>query len=207
MGIEREFKFILRNLTEDMLLKSLADKGYTRHVIQQGYLGKRSRIRLMTTTHKSGDVVETPIVNKFFTYKKPIKGKHGVLEFEYNMDDDDFHAGWKVCTKKLTKVRYVIQEDDNQKWELDFFYKEDLSENFVVDTSSVFAYLVMAECEVYNDLTYPHMFPDLIRSHCVYAVKPEDKRFINSRLSDLKYVKGLLEEIERDSRIKGARAA
>lgn len=194
MPIEREFKFLVHGLTESTLFSQIDAKKYTRQVIQQGYLGKKARLRHLTTTHLNGVQLEQPEVQCIFTYKKSLRNVKGVLEIETPINPLDFKMGWLECKNTLDKVRYVLHSCDKYKWEIDFFYKITKQHNGEQITQP---YLCMVECEVY-DVEVPNNPPEEIRKYIIYSVSEGDKRFVNSRLSNVKYVERLIKEIDNE---------
>lgn len=194
MPIEREFKHILdrKHLTEKQLFDSIAEGRFTREVIEQGYFTKSGRLRRKTITHRDGVKLATPDIERIFTFKKDLKNRPGVLELEQFVSEEDFEMGWDETIERLVKVRYVIFYDDQHKWEVDFFTTEPYT--ILVDGPNEKVYLVMAECEVYG-CDKPVSYPAVIQSYNIFSVPEDDKRFVNRKLSEIKYVERLLKEI------------
>jgi hypothetical protein len=183
--IEKEYKYILRHDVdvESILKNNIVTDKYTVIDIFQGYLTKGNRIREYTYKVKNGLVLLTPEIQKVRTFKLPLKDPSECLEFEDPISDNDFELAYEMATDLITKTRYVIYDDGNMKWELDFFQHED------------YTYLQMAECEVFNGYGRPTVLPKIVEDNLLYVVPDGDERFGNKHLSDVKQVKNLLKDL------------
>jgi hypothetical protein len=123
-----------------------------------------------------------------FTYKHGLTNRKGALELEMDMSKHDFDLAWTEEAKcKLSKLRIIIPCSWGEKWEIDFFNDE---RNLI--------YLVMAECEVFDDRVMPIKIPELVKANLALAVPEEDKRFKNKKLASPTYTKKLLEKISKE---------
>jgi hypothetical protein len=193
MPIEREFKFLMQGITEKELFPYICDRQYTRQIIQQGYLNKKTRLRKIISTHVNGITLDEPVDEYIFTYKKKIKNIKGVLEIENKIEENDFKLGWSECKNTLYKVRYVLKSCNKYKWEIDFFYKNKKPRGKHTPQQ----YFCLLECEMYGEEP-PYNPPVEIKKHIRYYVPEGDKRFVNSRLSNVKYVERLVAEIDNE---------
>lgn len=180
--IEKEYKYVLRPDVdvESILKANVTDERYTVIDIYQSYLTKGNRIREYNYKVKKGVVLATPEILRVRTFKLPLKDPSECLEFEDPINDEDFQLAAEVATDEITKTRYIIQEHNDVKWELDFFRYAD------------YTYLQMAECEVFNGQGRPTSLPKIVEDNLFYVVQDGDERFGNKRLSNPDKVKQLL---------------
>lgn len=102
----------------------------------------------------------------FRTIKKTVR--MGVcLEDEIKISKREFKEKVKICSRKISKTRYVKSVDDNLFWEIDVF-----------DNIS----LVMAEIEIPNE-DYEIIYPKWIQDNIISDVTGI-KGFSNRRMSE-----------------------
>lgn len=162
MPIENEKKFILR---DPEVIRSIPSNLWV--PIQQGYLPGDARIR-----RKHGGAVYREMGDDIFTYK--IATRHGLIEIETAISEEDFDRLWEIADRKISKTRlvYVAGPEDGH-WDIDVF----------LDDTGV-PYFAMAECEMDEGQDHPTWFPPEIETHIVYEVPRERVlEFTNTRLT------------------------
>lgn len=172
MPTEHEFKYVLKLETDEMFCAEHSIKHY---IIQQGYLAFSKGMTCRVRSSRLGIGAE----KWFLTFKQKVNGR--VIEVEKRLDNRDGNDLWSVCVGKLKKHRYVIKDDDEYEWEVDFFKKGDL-------------YFVLAEVELAEGS--PRIaLPDFIKANLLYEVPLTDDRFSNKRLGDIEYATSMYQKI------------
>ena len=178
MPTEHEYKYVLSMETDEKYFKEYCEIHYA---IQQGYLafsdGMSCRVRSIRQSGESDRHTKW-----FLTFKQKVGDR--VIEVEKELDRRDGEGLWSVCVGRLKKDRYVIKDNDDVEWEVDFF-KISLTNHL---------YFVLAEVELEEGS--PRIEPPLfITLHLLYEVPLTDDRFSNKRLGDVEYTTDIYQKI------------
>lgn len=167
--IENEIKYVL-SLESIDYIELLGET--TRLEIQQGYDKNGVRFRKQNNDY-------------FFNYK--MVTEIGIDEFEMKITQEEFNRCYKHCVVKLHKIRYTVQDEWNNTWDIDFMYNNDV------------LYFALAECELHKptDL-FPEKILDFVKKYCIYEVpRNETKQFTSKKLIDTEYATKKLNKIKR----------
>ncbi len=165
MPIENEIKYILSSkLSEDLL------NTWKKISVRQGYLNDGPRIR------QYGD-------EYIFTYKRWLKDENAQVEIETDLSEKDFQRLWALCTKFVTKNRY-IKKDGDIEWAVDFLKDKN------GDT-----YFTLAEAEMPEGMAAPKNILEEIKPYIIYQPQKGDKKYTNKKLSNIDYAKKRLKKI------------
>jgi CYTH domain-containing protein len=173
MPTENERKYVLNLNTEDFFRK----KSVNKIIIWQGYLfaSKGSSLRCRK--------VESKMKMSFYlTLKSSVNGR--VVEIENQIDERDFNDLWTQCMNKLEKFRYIITDNKNNTWEVDFFKDHNLQN-----------YFCLAEFEMPEGQSQPAFLPPFIKDNLIYEVPLTDCKFSSKLLADIRHANKLYKEL------------
>lgn len=163
MPTENELKYVL-NIKSEQAIKEAADYQLD---IEQGYLlfEKDISVRIRNTNFEKFEM----------TLKKKVSDR--VIELENEIERRDFDQLWLKASKKIQKIRYVINSTGS-KWEVDAFRQR---------ITNIHTYFLLAEHEMPEGMEHPSFIPDIISQNLIYAVPRTDNRFASGKLANLKY--------------------
>jgi len=152
MPVEKEYKYITTPELAKSYLEKNGDK-YIKQEINQGYLFKddNSCLRLRKTIQCGPDGL---IPSYEMTYKRFVNNE--VVEIENNVDKEDFHKLWGVCTSRISKTRYLnTHSDSDVKISIDLFHSlADLKKTYfaLIEIENPTTESIKEEIEKYGNL-------------------------------------------------------
>jgi CYTH domain-containing protein len=171
MPTENEMKFVLEfKDTEEYFRKNALQKAS----IWQGYLFSTKGISLRCRKTKN---------KHYLTLKSSVNGR--VVEIENQIDERDFTDLWSQCMNKLEKIRYILIDQKDQTWEIDFF-KDHNNGN----------YFCLAEFEMPEGQLAPKFVPKFIKDYLLFEVPLTDCRFASKLLADMRYASDIYRQIK-----------
>lgn len=193
MSIENERKYII-SLKPAFIptLKNLL-KGEI-YFLSQGYL-ENARVRSISKFNGSLDSLDDLSLSSpnwtdkeyFFTWKQKRVKEPGLIEIETEIVPSDFNELFEQSSNRISKYRAKL-EGFGVTWDIDFLFQDNLSEH----------YITIAEAEMPEGWDVPSILPDFIKSHLIYLVPREDDyRWTNKKLSDVPYVRRMLNEVKK----------
>lgn len=171
---ENERKFALKLFTEEQFKKIAHQKV----IISQGYLFASKGISIRCRK------VENRKISYYLTLKSGVNGR--VVEIENAIDERDFKDLWGQCMNKLEKIRYLIKDNADQIWEIDFF-KDHYQKN----------YFCLAEIEMPEGQDRPKLIPYFIKENLLYEVPLTDCRFSSKLLADPRHAANIYTEFTK----------
>jgi CYTH domain-containing protein len=176
MPTEYEFKYAIHlDLLKECPESALKLTCKKHLVIEQGYLafskGMSCRVRC---TREKGQA------KWHLTFKQKVTDR--VVEIEKKLDERDGSDLWNVAVGKLSKDRYVFDENCVD-WELDLMKRDGG------------IYFILAEVELPEGARRPKVMPWFMQKHSLYEVPLSDDRFSNKRLGDVNYARDLYNQL------------
>lgn len=170
MSIEFEYKYMLSlNILKDLELIPFKET----YQIRQGYLPSDNFSNTIRVRSLKKDKQEKWVL----TFKQKIPNTFKVIELEQELDKSDAMILWKMCDRKLKKIRLEL-EHNGLLWELDLL------------KNGKKIYFAQLEIELEFGSKPPEI-PDCFSKHILYKVPLTDERFSNKKLSDVDYAKKL----------------
>jgi CYTH domain-containing protein len=192
MAIENERKYILSLKTSFIpTLKNLLNA--TIYKLEQGYI-ENARVRSISRYNGSIDSLDDLSSTQnwtdneyFFTWKQKRIKEPSLIEIETTIVPTDFNELFEQCSNKITKYRAKL-DGFGVTWDIDFLFQKDISDH----------YITIAEAEMPEGWDVPSVLPDFVKTHLIYLVPREDDyRWTNKKLSDVPYVRRMLNEVKK----------
>lgn len=183
MTMENEVKFVL-NCSDDCIndIKSLMSeyKNSFEYKITQ-YYKDEIRVRRLKKIKENGLHIGNTENEYIFTYKLKIDNQRRI-EIEKEISSYEFNKIKNVSKSFIEKYRYKFFNENNI-WDIDIYHSNDGDK------------LIIAECELPQNISYPKYIPESIRKNILFEVSNNDKRFNNKNLSEIKNIKELINDV------------
>lgn len=211
MPTENELKIVLSNV--DSLIDKISEAAEHALVIRQGYMHRKSKltVRVREQTELADNAVASYFLqtklklNKSVDFAKFLEigniqrtSPGRVIEISKEIDKRDFLDFWEKSKGRLSKCRYILYAgtSDGHKDHHGNPWKEIWEVDFIKNTATDQTYMVIAECELPENVQEPLFpIPDIIKDHTVFRVPLRDSRFSNSRLGNIKYARRLYKSL------------
>lgn len=104
-----------------------------------------------------------------------------VIEIEKKIDQRDFNDFWSIAKNKLEKIRYILYDEDDEAWDIDYFKHNNHT------------YFALAEIEMPEGQTHPYRIPNIIKKYLIKEVEIGDNNFSSKKLSCIKHARSLID--------------
>ncbi len=181
MPTENEFKIVLKNTSD--VHKAINDIAFDRIYIEQAYIkgddGWQWRIRKTESSNSS--------INYLSTIK--LKKETRLIELEQEIDERDYDDLINEATSILYKYRYIVFDEQNKTWEIDFF-QDPMIKSF---------YFTMAELEAPEGVVGIEYVPSFIQDHVLFYVPQEqNSKYSSKNIVDVEYAENLYNELLKE---------